>query len=248
MRGQFSGDSSPAAIREAIWGAVEALRAELHQSMAQPGAITFAWAGNRYWVDRVRLVALEATYARRLVGDDAVTMSEDVLAVHESIGSRAEIVRSKDFVELWAAWLRDGVVAPVLADVAASFMSYAILQPIVNPAFASLFWLGISSDLRLPPEPAERLADVLGEMVFDQRWYPESRSEAPLVRSAQVELLRRSLGVDVGTVEWGEVSDEVWAHHCAEVLRDQTAKLDTRVFDAVRAELRQRELGRGRGQ
>jgi hypothetical protein len=179
----------------------------VRNALASVHAAQFVWHGSRLWIDPVRCLVLDETISR-----------EDVdIARLSNRSCRRSAHSAREFVNL----LAEAIVFPdrkLAPNTSAEFLTYAIAQGIVNPAFRSLFWLGL--DVLLRRETSDRKLDsVLGAMAYDLSHYPESRSEAGQIRDAQINFVRDRLGLEIEG-NWRHATDEAWSERCDRILEE----------------------------
>ena len=212
-------------VRERILVEVDSLRQRYVAARDADGR--FVWCGDEYWIDKIRWLVLPMATAQRIGVDTLTTVPDSQYDEIELKGCRKCTASVFDMVRMLGALVAGREPTRHAGD----FINYAVVQPLLNPAFASLFWFGLSWQLR-PEQDAKNLGDAIGGMAFDLSTYPASRSEAADVRKAQVELLRKRFVRDLDAQQWLAASDKEWADHCTELMHARSNEIDSVFFEA----------------
>ncbi len=212
-------------IRERLLVELASLRERYAAAHASGGLL--AWSGGEFWIDRVRLLVLASSTAKELglLGLDTAPaeMEEDELEYH---GCRKALTSTGELIEVLAAHVTGRTpYAPHAADL----LNFAVAQPRVNPGFESLLWLGLAHQLR-PNVNAANLGEAIGALAIDLARYPASHAEAPAVREAQVELVRKVVEPELDRDAWLRASERDWAQQCSELLHRHRALADNVFF------------------
>ncbi len=207
---------SPATIRERVFVEIERLRPTVEAALTPDGSNEFSWLECELWVERSRWLVLEQGFARDKVHATGDRVPDQYQEDLQFWSSRHHFVSSWDLVELLAAFIRGDGAERRHGGKCSTFINYAIVQPLVNPAFGSLFWLAVDEDLDRMHAAAPDLGEAVGAMAYDMSWYPESRCEATQVRGAQIEFVKKKLEPDLHS-KWLYADEEAWAAHCAEL-------------------------------
>jgi hypothetical protein len=221
--------------RRIVLGEIERVQASFSASL-QPGAAnTFAWQGATYWVDRQRWLVLNANEARAF--SDATTVpdaEEDLLSYYGGDGRTLHVDDAVDVL----AWLVSGTLDKHSWQLTVTHvMNLVMIQPLVNPACAPLFWVAMNTALAGDDSPADLMA-IMRPMTFDMARYPGSRSEAPAVRQAQADYVRRRHR-DGLPQDWARLDDRAWADACKQVFAAARYGIESHVLEPItrRAEL-----------
>lgn len=204
-------------IRERVLVEFDRMRAEI-VPLLQPGTGNrFRWLESDLWLDRSRYLIVELTKAEELGFADKERVPDGLEEEVEYRGCRYCSRGSWDVVQFLRTLvlgrgpeLRSGGECAIL-------LNYAVMQPLVNPAFGPLFWIGLHVDLdnRRAAEPDLGLA--LGAMAYDLARYPASKNEAGDVREAQLQYVKTYVEPDLDDGKWRRASDQDWAAHCQEL-------------------------------
>jgi hypothetical protein len=217
---------------------------ELFERAAQPGAPNrFEWKGETWWVDQVRCFALRERNAREFVVGEATTLPHDEDVDLEIQAYTSRFLMS-DFLNFWAAEIAGRRARRVfLAD--AHLVNLVGGQPLVNPAFAPLFWLAVREELVPSLTRPIEIWSVVWDMIFDMANYPLSRSKEDEVRRAQVDFVVR-LGVEIDAGLAVAATDDEWTATCERVLEERLPRFDSGLFTVIVREAGQlsREAGR----
>jgi hypothetical protein len=220
-----------------VWNTLSPHLAEvssLYEAALEKGAPNvFAWQGVEVWVDRRRAFALGASLARELGAGESYSGDYEKIRPY---GCRETGTRPREFVTYIASILAGRGLERLGAGAAALFVNFAVAQPKVNPAFASLLWLGLETEVRPASEPSMRLADRIGPMAYDLAKLPGDRESALGIRTAQVEFILdefdpRASGGNFDRDRWLAASDAEWAEYCAEVRRAEVEHLEIELVD-----------------
>jgi hypothetical protein len=224
--------------RDAVLREVAAIREALGRVFASHGENRLVWQGVQFWVDRKRQLVLGERQARTFFdaqGETLVNPELEMLALHVA-GHPAESVYG--YAELLGAVVVGGEsIAPSRC---AAFVNYAACQPLVNPAFAFVFWLALDSLLKRS-SPTRDVATTLRPLCIDLSRYPESLYDASGVREAQAAFLRdvRAVSVDIDAKS---ATNEEWARFCASIFeQSELVPLWANVRDNAQAILAKRE-------
>jgi hypothetical protein len=196
------------------------------------GPRTFTWCGDELWVDRARWIVFPVDEVARVGAVDADTLPTDtrrgerLLAMYG--GARRDeashrVLRTLTEIAVGARFHTHG---PSLVHL----VNALCVQPLVNPAFESLYWLALANDADALA-PSGDLYRVLGPMMFDMSRWPASRADAPAVRQAQIQVASELAVIDVAGA--AEASDETWAATCAEALGTRRALVESRVWQGI---------------
>jgi hypothetical protein len=182
----------------------------------------FGWLDEELWIDRQRWLVLALTTAKRIGCADADTVPAALYEEIEMSGCRHSSTLPSRIAELVAAFVAGSGADRRNGPLIAEFMNHAVIQPLVNPAYASLFWLELGWELHPRNQMSTTLGTSVGPMAIDLALYPASKSEAPQVRTTQIAWVRERFPLDG---DWQSANDEAWAKRCAEILRDHEPKL-----------------------
>lgn len=208
---------SPAAVRERVFVEIERLRPVVEAALARGGSNRFSWLDCELWIDRTRWIVLDEKWAREKLNATADRVPDEHQDRLRLWSSRDCGTDSWNLVELLAAFIRGNGSQRGHGGLCSIFINYAVVQPLVNPAFRSLFWLALNEDLDRRHSPAADLGAVVGAMAYDMSLYPASKSEAPQVRAAQVEFVKAKLDRELPDGKWRHAEEDAWAKHCADL-------------------------------
>jgi len=221
----------PVQTRKRIRDCLDEARQEVITSLKGTVPSTFRWMSRAFWLDRTRLLVLpnESANARGFGGLDAIPASqeEDI----EISGPRHSTTGAWDVVKVMASMISPGPDRPILVTAACDLIELAVIQPMVNPAFESIFWLALYREINPRGGKGRELGAAMGPLAFDMSGYPASRAEAGTIRAAQVAFIDAHLeNISGDRLEdrerWLVASDEAWADRCADVVAMQTTHLD----------------------
>lgn len=223
-----------AGIRERVLVEVEQLRSSIRAALAPGGSNRFEWLGARLWVDRARLLAIDLEYVRDHyhceTADRVPDEHEDDLDFWSPQGTSYD---SWALVELLRS-IAVGDSETNQGGMSANFVTLAVLQPLANPAFESLFWLAVSEDLDNRHAAAPDLGEAVGAMAYDMVHFPDSKRDAAGVRAAQVEFVKRHVEPALQAGSWRHAQEPAWVAHCADLwAANRGVNLFVQVEDAV---------------
>lgn len=176
-----------------------------------------AW-GTTHWVDRERCLVFRRS---------------DILEPSElaDLYGRDYELEAGDVVDVFAALVTGNMARHGWGTAFTHVVNLFMVQPLVNPASASLVWIALHNILAVP-EGTSDLAVVMRPMIFDMASYPASRRAAPAVRAAQAEFFG-IWGRDLCPADWATLDDAAWAEACARLMASWHADLETYVFDVI---------------
>jgi hypothetical protein len=182
-------------------------------------------------VDQVRCFAFKKGITLEVPASGAKTLPHD-----DDVDLKIEALMSQflmnDFINFWAAEIAgQGRRLGSLAD--SNLVNIVGGQPLVNPAFASLFWLAVQKEIIPSLTRAIELWSVVWDMIFDMKNYPMSRSRQDEVRRAQVDYVVDEVGVAIDVDGAVSATDEEWAATCERVLAERMHKLDAGLFTVI---------------
>jgi hypothetical protein len=216
---------SPAAIRERVFVEVERLRNVVQNALTPGQSNVFSWMEAEFWVDRSRCLALgKPMVVDELKCENTDRVPDSLEHLLKFCSPRHATNDAWQHVRLLKAFIRGSGPERKRYDLSGDFLNFAVIQPLVNPAFASLFWLGLNRELDRARAASRFLGDGIGAMAFDMATYPASRSEAPQVRDAQVQFVAEYVDGSLPEGKWRYANDEDWARYCAELLGDNKAE------------------------
>lgn len=223
-----------AGIRERVFVEIEQLRSVVRVALAPGASNQFEWLGARLWLDRARLLAIDYDYVRDHYRCETADRVPDE---HEA---------DLDFWSPQGASYDSWALVELLRSIAlsesetghggmqANFVTLAVLQPLANPAFDSLFWLATNEDLDNRRAAAHNLGEVVGAMAYDMVHFPDSKRDAERVRAAQVEFVKQNLDPALQDGTWRHAQEPAWVAHCADLwLANRGVNLFTQVENAV---------------
>jgi hypothetical protein len=198
------------------------------------------WHGEQFWVDRERwLVVPVAVFDRSPSGFTLVDDGEGG-EVHENLevfGGPSRWVPSHELLRVLGAILAGTTERRIWSMSGAHLLNLAVVQPLLNPAFAPLFWLSFAHDA---PGPADNLYQYFGESMFDMMAYPTRvPADAELRRGQGRLLLELSSGVAGGDAEQRSADD--WLRICTWQVHAQYPIMD-RLFGEVWSRTTQAEI------
>lgn len=214
-------------IHERLVAEIDRLRGWVVEVIAPGHANRFKWLEAELWIDRKRWLVLSLKTAERLGCADADTVPAGQAHELEFHGCRKSTTQPSRIAELVAAFVAGTGDERSFGPLVAEFVNHAVIQPMVNPAYRSLFWLELGWELHPMNTMAATLGHSVGPLAIDLASYPESKREASLVREAQIAWVRKRFPLEG---EWQTASDEAWAKRCAEILRDDEP---TRLFTEI---------------
>jgi len=200
------------AIRNAILEAVTRARRDFDEALARDGRLS--WNGVELWIDRTRLLVAPDTLARGHGCSDPGDLPQHLRNIPVVASARTSYGDAAELVDDMARTVGGGDMPDPLASAAAEFITYCVIQPLVNPAFGPLFWLALERDLG-----SGRLGDIVGALAYDMRQLPETRgADRPRIRAAQIELAEQ-FDPQLERLRWTAASDAEWAAYCDALLR-----------------------------
>lgn len=192
----------------------------------EPGARpTFQWNGAALWVDRARWVAVPAREMERVAAADVATLPTDTPAARRLLATYAGDERDDRTPDL-LAMLAEIAVQPRFFHSTTSiqhFVNDLVIQPLVNPAFESLYWIVLAHDVQALAH--NNIYRLLAPLMFDMTRWPASRADAATVRRTQIAVVAATAPT-LDVADAATVSDESWAAICAEALRMNEATLE----------------------
>jgi hypothetical protein len=226
---------SSSAIRERVFVEVERLRDVVRETLSPGASNIFTWLESELWVDRSRLLVLGRTFvAERLKCADSDRVPDNLEDELQFFSPRHAMNDAWQHVRLLKAFIRGSGRERTHFGLCGDFVNYAVVQPLVNPAFASLFWLALDRELNRDRGPSLDLGRGLGALAFDMASYPTSKSESSKVRDAQVQFVHEYLDTNLAEGKWRHASDEEWASYCAQLLHTNKAEyVFTKVANAL---------------
>ncbi len=241
----FQQTPETATTRRVVLAEIQRVQA-LFQAALQVGATsTFDWWGAAHWVDRQRWLALKAKDVEAF--PDATTLpeseqTEDLLSYYGGESRSLDIIEVIDVL----SWLVSDTLAthswwPAVTQT----LNLVMVQPLVNPASAPLFWVAAGWVLA-SADAASDLMVLMRPMTFDMSRYPASRDDAPAVRAAQAAFLR-TVSPALLPASWASLDDLAWAEVCKQAVLDWRYCIESELFALVtrRAELMRAGLWRG---
>jgi hypothetical protein len=212
------------ALAEAREGFVRAIQPE--------GSNAFTWQGESFWVDRKRSVVLPmltvAAWRELATLPDDGELGEAFNLIECFAGS-ARMVSTGDILKCFVQVLRGQVDG--WDGACAHLLNLAVAQPLINPAFESLFWLALADDSG-PAGHRENLYELVAPMTHETKDFPDVRLARADVRLAQVSFLQRMVAdADLGGAR--ALSDEAWAARCADELARRHVLVEQHVFHEV---------------
>jgi hypothetical protein len=223
-----------------IWSRLEpelAAGRQRFDAAMQPGnPNTFTWQDAELWVDRRRGLVLDTSTAADLGALSADTAPDSRRL--EFRGGRHSSTRPRDLVAFLASVLSGRGAARTYAPRCAEWLGLAVAQPRINPAFESLLWLGLETEVRPASQPTMEIAARIGLMAYDLAKLPGDREAASEIRAAQIEFIRdefdpRASGESFDRDRWLAATDEEWAAFCAEVRRVEIEHLEIEIAGAA---------------
>jgi hypothetical protein len=214
-------------LRERVLVEVAELRQQYLE--ARQSGTRLRWLGVEYWIDHERWLVLSVGVAKYIGVLDLATVPDEKYELIELRGCRKTTATVSEVIRLLAAFVLGPDVQPTGAG--ANFINFVVVQPLLNPAFEALFWFALARQLE-PNRTEPTLGDALGDLAIDLSRYPASRSEAPGIRKAQVQWVKRELEPDLDVIVWTQATDQAWAAHCNELMHAHRSKVDTVFFEA----------------
>jgi hypothetical protein len=225
-----------ARLRLAIERDLAVARDSFDRALHADGSNVFVWHDEEFWVDRVRRIAVPAAgitwrSSTTLPDDGELSDAKDFLEVY---GGSARSEDTGSILKLFA-WLMCGVERHHLwTPTAAHVLNLAVAQPIINPAFRSLFWLALAEDSG-PSGHRSSFYDLVGPMIYAP-YETESSPGAAEIRRAQVAFVEELFPGASGAGP-DQLSDLQWAERCEQLLRSRQAFVDDHVFYEVLSRL-----------
>lgn len=199
-------------VRDAIFAAVARGRHELDEAMHRDRKLS--WNGVELWIDRMRWLVVPDTLARGHGCTDPDDLPQHAQSISIVTSARTSYGDVDGLVDDMARTVGGGDMPDPPASAAAEFITYCVIQPLVNPAFGPLFWLALERDL-----DSRSLGDVVGALAYDMRQLPEARgADRPRVRAAQIALAER-FDPQLDRARWTAATDAEWVAYCDTVLR-----------------------------
>src|SRR5262249_11039057 len=157
-------------------------RARVYEVIAPGHPNRFGWLESELWIDRKRWLVLGLTTATRIGCADADTVPDELYAEIEMSGCRHSPTLPSRIVDLAAAFVAGNGADRKNGPLVAEFVNHTVIQPLVNPAYASLFWLELGWELHPENAMSTTLGTSVGPMAIDLAKYPESKRDAPEAR------------------------------------------------------------------
>jgi len=172
----------------------------------------FAWHGMRFWFDRERALVIPVANLREPLPPRTLPDTDEYRDLIEVYGGDMRSEASDHILEMFGWFLADTQERHFCTMVAAHTLNLAVVQPMFNPAFASLFWLALGFDSR-PPGPVSNLYSIVAPMMRD----PSQVSLTSETRQAQIAFLNQIVpsGAPSNAMSMDELA---WAAYCAEQL------------------------------
>ncbi len=196
---------------------------ELVLTHVRPGAAnTFEWLGTTMWLDQRRWIACAPHVASRFPTLTTLPDTEqDLLDVY---GGDSRQLFAEDVLAVFA---RRVAGAPRQTSVDVTYLcNTAVIQPMVNPGFGPLFWVGLS--LAFDSRDTDDVMAILRPMALDMTRYP-ARSE---VRAAQATLFER-FSPELLPPDWERLDDRAWVDACKQLLASFQYAIEWNVFEMV---------------
>jgi hypothetical protein len=124
-----------------------------------------------------------------------------------------------------------GVSCEDVFSTSADLLNLAVVQPLVNPAFESLFWLALAEDSG-PAGHRENLYELALPMTYEMKHHPARHPSPAEVRRAQVAFLRERVP-ELDAQDALTLSESAWAARCAQELAQQWVAVDRHVLHDV---------------
>lgn len=233
----MSADDIPSGhgVRERLLVEIDTLR-KRYLAQKQAGK-PLTWWDNDYWVDQERGLVMPFAVADELGFAQLHTAPESQVEELEYYSCRKAITTGWDMIRLLAAFISGTGNRP--AGAATDFLNLAVVQPLVNPPFEPLFWLGLAWQIQ-PNRDERNLGEALGGMAFDLSTYPASQAEGPDVRRTQVEWVKsvvaHGLDLDAAT----RAREEDWASQCKQLMDAWRQQVDNVFFEIAQKARRMR--------
>lgn len=225
-------------IRQLVMNDLEAVKECFRSALRPEHPNRFKWHGESFWVDQKRHMTVPAALIpperaktwqlnNSLRADDE--KASDLLHLY---GGDFLLENTGSFLRLWARLIA-GVQERQIWDIeGAKFINLAVAQPTVNPAFGSIFWLGLADDMGPHGAYRDNIFDLFKPMMFIPARYAEALPSARDVRAAQVSFLGKMFPgcVDSHSVE---EPDAVWTAFCEKQLHKHQGLVDERFFEPL---------------
>jgi hypothetical protein len=221
--------------RRVILTEIERVQALFTASLRPEVGNCFAWAGATYWVDRQRWLVLNKNAARGF--SEATTVPETEEDLVSYYGGDDRTLHIDDLLDTLSSLVANTIENHSWSPTVTHTLNLFMVQPLVNPACASLVWVALNVVLAGDDSPADVMA-LMRPMMFDMAHYPRSRSEAPAVRRAQADFFRRRHPERLPEA-WARLDDHAWADACKQLVAVARYGIESHVFELItrRAEL-----------
>jgi hypothetical protein len=233
-------------VRSAVCQSIAEARRGFDAAMQADRSNVLTWHGARFWVDRVRHLVIPEPQLSRVPSsawarkDSLPSDADDVVDLIEVYGGERQLADAGMFVRLFASFVSKQKPDFIWEVEAAKLLNLAVAQPVINPAFRSLFWLALADDLGPREDSSANFFDLIETMIYAQLHYPSLVPTARKVRLAQISFLER-LFPGGATADCETMSIAEWAKICSNQLQAHPGFLDRQVFAHVYA--RTRHLG-----
>lgn len=226
---------------------LEVARARVAAALATAGAGELVWHGERFWLDKRRRLVLvassvaevsESAWATPETLPESDPEAEDLLDVY---GGDSLLVDGGSLLRLWALLASGRGHEQTWSPDGARLLNFAVMQPLVNPAFESLFWWALADGLGPAEDSGGDLVRTLGPMMFQLRHYPTLVPAEAEVRAAQVAFVERMAPGSTDAACAG-LSPLQWSERCARELQARQSTIERNVYAHVYARLGDREL------
>src|SRR5688572_11704092 len=126
---------SSAAIRERVFVEIDRLRTVVENALRPGASNKFTWLESELWLDRSRLLVLGVPVVERLKCSDADRVPDELEDKLKFYSPRRAGNDAWTHVRLLKAFVRGTGDERHQFDVCGDFVNYAVVQPLVNPAF-----------------------------------------------------------------------------------------------------------------
>lgn len=214
-------------VREAVLADLAVAREGFERALEPPNSNSFTWHGEVFWVDRIRCFVYPGDKDKP-APESLSAYDPDQVDWIDIFAGEYQRVDASWLERMWAELLT-GQPDYVWELEGAKVINLAIAQPLINPAFRSIYWLALAYDLGATGDASPNFFDVIGPMIYLQVHLPELVPAPRDVRRAQIDFVEKMFPGSTDAAS--ELLPEAeWASQCEVLLLQHQQLVDRNVF------------------